>query len=259
MPRPKKNENKEHWMDRCVPMVMDDGAAEDSDQAVAMCMTMWKEHNEQKSAPVGGRETRHFDLSLETRADGKRILRGLPIVFNSRSSDLGGFVEIVAPEAVKRTLEEDDIRGLFNHDSNMILGRTKAGTMSLRATREGVAMEIELPSSPAGETVAEAVRRGDISGGSFGFIAVKEEWEDAGKRSDGQKDLPIRTLREVKLYDVGPVVFPAYPETSMAMRSLEEWRKAHEAPAPEPESDAEAVARELEDLKLRLDLAGAAV
>lgn len=180
------------------------------------------------------RETRAFtELHLETRADGTSVLRGLPIVFDSLSEDLGGFREVVAPEAVTRALREDDVRGLFNHDANQILGRTSAGTMRLRATKRGVEMEIDLPATPVGQLVAEGVRRGDISGGSFGFITVADEWREDEAEDEKGRSIALRTLREVRLFDVGPVVFPAYPETSMGMRSLEAWRS--QAPPPVPE------------------------
>lgn len=177
------------------------------------------------------KETRCFtELRVETRDDGRSIIRGLPIVFNSLSEDLGGFRERVHPEAVKRTLAEDDIRGLFNHDPNQILGRTKASTMRLRATKDGVEMEIDLPDTAVGRVVGEGIRRGDISGGSFGFTVTKDEWEER----DGQM---LRTLRDLTIYDVGPVVFPAYPETSMAVRAFEAWRATVTPPAPPPDTD----------------------
>jgi len=174
---------------------------------------------------MAGREGCGFTIEERSDREGSlAVLKGMPIVFNSLSNDLGGFVETVNPGAVESTLEEDDVRGLFNHDPNQPLGRTGAGTMTLTAMDDGVEMRIDLPDTAAGNTVAEGVQRGDITGGSFGFRTVGEEWLDVGaEERDDDGDVPLRRLTEVRLFDVGPVTFPAYPDTAMAMRSMADW------------------------------------
>lgn len=176
------------------------------------------------------RRIQQFGLKIEERSEGDGVtLRGMPIVFNSLSNDLGGFREIVLPESVTKTLAEDDVRGLFNHDPNQPLGRIGAGTMSLKATKGGVEMRIDLPDTAAGRTVSEGVKRGDITGGSFGFRTIGEEWLEPGAEGRNEDEdgsnVPLRKLTEVRIFDVGPVTYPAYPETEMALRSLDFWNK----------------------------------
>jgi len=170
-------------------------------------------------------ERRFADLQkIEVRKheDGTATLTGYPAVFNSLSLDLGGFKERIAPGAFARTIEDDDVRGLFNHDSNFILGRTGSGTLRLDEDEHGLRMELDLPDTQVARDLAVSMQRGDISGGSFGFSLHMDgdswqESDDAGA---------IRTLSSVRLYDVGPVVYPAYPATdvSVAQRSMDEWK-----------------------------------
>lgn len=138
--------------------------------------------------------------------------------FDSRSQNLGGFVERIAPGAFKQTLQEADVRGLFNHDPNYVLGRNRAGTLRMHEDDVGLAYEIDLPNTSAGRDVAELLRRGDVSGSSFGFRMIDEEW---GETDSG---FPERTVKVAALRDVGPVTFPAYTAAESALRSLAEVR-----------------------------------
>jgi hypothetical protein len=127
---------------------------------------------------------------------------------------LGGFVEQIAAGTFAKTLQEQDIRALFNHDEDHVLGRLKAGTLRLAEDADGLAYEIDMPDTTVGRDLAVSLERGDISGSSFGFRMIKDEWEQP------ETGVPIRTLREVSLRDVGPVTFPAYSDASSALRSL---------------------------------------
>ena len=138
--------------------------------------------------------------------------------FDARSQNLGGFVERIAPGAFKQTLQEADVRGLFNHDPNYVLGRNRAGTLRMHEDDVGLAYEIDLPNTSAGRDVAELLRRGDVSGSSFGFRMIDEEW---GETDSG---FPERTVKVAALRDVGPVTFPAYTAAESALRSLAEVR-----------------------------------
>jgi HK97 family phage prohead protease len=110
----------------------------------------------------------------------------------------------------------DDVRCLFNHDPNQILGRSTSGTCRLTVDDKGLSFEVDLPNSPAGQTVAEAITRGDITGCSFSFDVITAEWtEDASKNSE----IWYRNITDVRLYDVGPVTFPAYAATDIEMCS----------------------------------------
>lgn len=147
--------------------------------------------------------------------EGDRVIRGYPIVFNSLSEDLGGFRERILPEAVDRSLQAD-IRALVDHDTAKVLGRTKAGTLRIRKERSGLRVDIDpdLEISYARDIV-RAVARGDVSGMSFGFRVLEDEWHDA-------KPVPIRDVVDMEIREFSVVTFPAYLEADVeiAKRSL---------------------------------------
>lgn len=161
-------------------------------------------------------EHRAFALAgIEIRAgDGEppKIV-GHAAVFNSLSEDLGYYREKIAPGAFAKTIKEADVRALWNHDPNYVLGRTKSGTLKLAEDEKGLAVEITPPDTQWAHDLMETMRRGDVDQMSFGFQVVKEEWE-------GDANNPVRVLKEVRLFDVSPVTFPAYPATDVQVRSL---------------------------------------
>lgn len=178
-----------------------------------------------------------LDLSLEARAEGGLpVLRGYAAVFNQISEDLGGFREQVAPGAFAETIQQDDIRALWNHNDDLVLGRNRSGTLRLREDSRGLAIEVDLPDTSWARDVAELVRRGDVSGMSFGFRTIEDSWE----RTAGGE---LRTLRKVRLFDVSPVTFPAYPQTDVALRSLEAWRQSQDRTVRGSDGDADAQRR----------------
>jgi HK97 family phage prohead protease len=166
------------------------------------------------------------DFRIERRAEGASVLVGHAAVFNSASEDLGGFREIVAPGAFAQSIVEDDVRALFNHDPNLILGRNRSQTLRLSEDSRGLAFEIDLPDTQLARDLAVSIERGDISGNSFAFRTVEDRWE----RGDAME---IRTLIRVRLFDVSPVTYPAYQATDIAMRSLEQWRATQSNPEDE--------------------------
>jgi HK97 family phage prohead protease len=189
---------------------------------------------------MGNLERRYVNLEdlqlrVEKREDGQRVLTGYPIVFNRKSVNLGGFQEVVAPGAADETIRDDDIRALFNHDSNLILGRNRANTLKLTSDQRGVHMEVPLPDTTAARDLAVSIERGDVSGGSFSFNIKPggAAWSDG----EEENELPLRTVLKIRLYDVGPVTFPAYPDTEMGVRAdtgdvareLEEWHSQRAA------------------------------
>ncbi len=131
------------------------------------------------------------------------------------------------PGAFDRAIREDDVRGLFNHSPDMVLGRTKAKTMRLSVDAMGLAYEIDAPDTQVGRDLVESLRRGDIDGSSFSFTTTDEEWRKEG-------GVQVRLLKGVALYDVGPVTFPAYEATSAAARSDLEARAARAFAAVPP-------------------------
>jgi HK97 family phage prohead protease len=172
--------------------------------------------------PPGTREIRVFKVDrIEVRkaADsGLRTLVGHAAVFNSDSEPMYGFIERIRPGCFTRAIKEDDVRGLFNHDANFVLGRNKAKTLRLSEDDKGLAFEIDLPDTQAARDLVILIERGDISGCSFSFRTIKDEWEYSETNGNG---ITMRTLVDVELFDVGPVTFPAYPATDVSARSME--------------------------------------
>ncbi|MGI6134025.1 MAG: HK97 family phage prohead protease [Christensenellales bacterium] len=154
--------------------------------------------------------------------NGQSVIEGHAAIFDSLSQDLGfmfPFKERINKGAFKTSLEKDDIRALWNHDANYVLGRNKAGTLELTETNKGLRVRIHPPDTQWARDLTESIRRGDVSQMSFGFVVEKETWSVEGKED-------IRTLEQVKLYDVSPVTFPAYLDTDVGVRSaMERYNK----------------------------------
>lgn len=164
------------------------------------------------------RRTHTETVELRSTNDGNPTAAGYALKFWKRSQPMMGFVEQIDPAAVTKTLREADIRALFNHEASALLGRKASGTLRVQADEVGVPYEIDLPNTSLGHDVAELLRRGDITGSSFGFrvIGNGETW---GETEDGY---PLRTLTEIAIRDVSPVTFPAYLDTEASLRSLAE-------------------------------------
>jgi HK97 family phage major capsid protein/HK97 family phage prohead protease len=165
------------------------------------------------------REVRFYHVSaVRESGDGKRIT-GYAAVFNQLSEDLGGFRELVLPGAFSRCLgSSPDVRCLFNHDRNVVLGRTKAGTLRLSADANGLRFDCDLPDTQAGRDLRESIGRRDIDQCSFAFNAVGEKWREQSG-ADGKPET-VRELTDVELFDVSPVTYAAYPQTSVSARLL---------------------------------------
>ena len=145
-------------------------------------------------------------------ADGQpAVLTGHAAVFNT-PADLGAFREQIAPGAFTDAIQTDDVRALIDHDSRLVLGRNRAGTLRLAEDQTGLAVEIDVPDTSYARDLVTSMKRGDITQMSFGFLALKESWDDT-------QDPPLRTLEKVQLFDVSPVTFPAYEETQVSVRA----------------------------------------
>ena len=168
---------------------------------------------------LSDREVRHSFVQAE---DGRR-LRGTAIVFDSLSRDLGGFREIIAPSAVERSLKQAaEIHAFYNHNSDMVLGNTRAGTLVLRADRNGLNVEITPPTWAA--NILESVQRGDVRGMSFAFRTRDNDpdWVEW----DWDQEIPVRTVKDMEFSEVSIVAKPAYTQTdiAVALRSLEQFK-----------------------------------
>jgi HK97 family phage prohead protease len=145
---------------------------------------------------------------------------GYASVWDRLSQNLGGFVERVLPGSFRSTIGQSDVRALYNHEPDHLLGRSGNGTLTMEEDDVGLRYSISLPQTQLGRDVAELLRRGDLVGSSIGFRVINggEHW---GETDDGY---PLRTLSEVALRDLGPVTFPAFSDTSASLRSLAEGR-----------------------------------
>lgn len=160
-------------------------------------------------------ERRSFTVR-EIRADdgeGGPVITGYAAVFNQPSEDLGGFVEYIEPGAFAASLGRDDIRALWNHNADYPLGRVRAGTLRLDEDETGLAFRINVPDTQYARDLMVSMRRGDVDQMSFGFMTVRDRW------AQNENGLVVRTLIEVELFDVSPVTYPAYSQTSAQVRS----------------------------------------
>lgn len=175
-------------------------------------------------------ERRVLATNMEVRAQGdKPQIVGHAAVFNRDSELIGGmFIERIAPGAFAESLgKPDDVRALINHDPNLLLARNISGTLTLREDEQGLHVTIDPPNTTYANDLLESAKRGDISQMSFGFQTIEDSWT---RGENGAPD--VRTLRKVRLFDVSPVTFPAYPDTDVAVRSHEAFT-AQAAAAPE--------------------------
>lgn len=163
----------------------------------------------------------------EIKSKEKRTVEGYAIVFNSESRNLGGFTETIEPSSISGILDKSDILCLLNHNEDRgVLARSKYGTGSLELTVDniGVKYRFEAPNTALGDELLEGIKRGDISTSSFAFNVDKDTWT---KKEDGTY---LRTINQFKeIFDVSPVYKEAYPDTSVALRKMEDIRSAEES------------------------------
>lgn len=180
-------------------------------------------------------EVRTFGLDavkIEERAaedGGGMRVHGHAAVFDLLSENLGGFQEKIAKGAFAEAIAKDDVRALFNHDEDHVLGRNRSGTLALAEDDVGLKTVIDLPDTQTGRDLAALLRRGDVSQMSFAF-EVRREDQDWEKVGDGPW---IRTIKRIaRLWDVSIVTYPAYPQTDAALRALQ-LRQGEGAPPVE--------------------------
>ena len=169
---------------------------------------------EMKTNEITLRSLRPNKTQFQTRDDGdKFVIEGYFAVFNSNYDIFDGLSESIAPEAFDNTLN-NDIRALINHDTTLVVGRTKAGTLELRTDNFGLFGRISInPKDLDAVNAYERVKRGDVDQCSIGFNIIREESE---VRPDGAVHW---TIRELELFEVSICTFPAYEETEIQARS----------------------------------------
>jgi len=183
------------------------------------------------------RERRIGTIAVEARAEGEpRTLTGYAALYGTEARIGDLFREVIDPGAFRSALQrKDDVRALFNHDANHVLGRTTSGTLVLAEDERGLRYTVTLPDTQAGRDLWVSVQRGDVSQSSFAFAVDAEEWRDQ------RSDMPLRVVKDVHLFDVSAVTYPAYDETSVAARSMakavqaqpDDWRARLETYAAE--------------------------
>jgi HK97 family phage prohead protease len=209
--------------------------------------------------------TKREDLTFEIRemvaadTDGAIRVSGYASVFDKPSENLGGFVERIKPGAFTETLKEkrSDPRLLWDHNSQYVLGRRSAGTLSLTEDAKGLAFEATLPDTSYARDLKVLMERGDVREMSFGFNVLRDEW------SDMDKPIVKRDVLEVRLIEISIVSFPAYPQTSVKLRDfegaetlsdddivkVEEFIRTLSAPAAKAEPIVEPAAKAVDDVE----------
>jgi len=215
------------------------------------------------------RRTLFCDLAnaqVETREDGPARVSGYAAVFH-RAEDAGtefriadDYVERIAPGAFSDALT-CDVRALFNHDQNNVLGRTVSETLTLSEDTQGLRYEVDMPDTQLGRDLVVSIARGDVTGSSFSFTVDRD---GAEVREEGGQ--LVRTITKVKrLYDVGPVTFPAYEGASTSVRSdddaadalaereaFEASKKTDEPKTPPPANELDLIDTTLDDMRMTM-------
>jgi hypothetical protein len=223
-----------------------------------------------KKFPVDQIERRTFTAEMRAVEGERPAIEGHAAVFNQLSGDLGGFVELIEPGFFDNVMN-DDVRALVNHDPNLILGRTKSGTLEISQDATGLFQRtyppvVEPDAIRYAKDLMISIKRGDVTQQSFAFT-VKSTWNgdpEDGYRWETLDDLVIRRLLPggcKRLYDVSPVTYPAYPQTDVSASvrsSLEKFRETlpigGQTPAGGEGTEGEPQAR-LDLLRRRLEIA----
>lgn len=167
------------------------------------------------------------ELVVEKRSNGREVIRGLAVPYNRLSVDLGGFRERILPGAFDKVLGrqrgKQEILSYFNHDANWLLGRESAGTLEVVQEERGISYIVEPPDTQAGRDVLALVRSKNLRGSSFAFTVAPKNGERYTNDEGGKV---IREVVEAAgLFEMGPVVTPAYSSTNVAvaLRSYQAW------------------------------------
>ncbi|MEK4715237.1 HK97 family phage prohead protease [Sporosarcina sp. FSL K6-5500] len=159
-------------------------------------------------------ETRVVEIKNLTTRNGLEnepvTVSGYAAVFNSRAEICDWFTEEIEPGAFAKAISESDVRALFNHSWDNVLGRMKSGTLKLSEDERGLQFEIELPDTSVARDLVVSMERGDINQCSFGFYPTIEEW-------DYSVEPAHRKINEVELYEISIVSLPAYDDTEASV------------------------------------------
>lgn len=195
-------------------------------------------------------------IRLQKRADGDTelipaITGTAAVFFNDKDRENTQYrlwdnrYERIMPGAFDRAIAEDDVRALKNHDVGSLLGRSTANTLTLSLTATGLDYEIDTPDTVVGRDTVTEVKRGDLDGSSFSFIATKRSWVE--EVDDDDRVTYFRQVEEVRLFDVGPVTFPAYTGTTTGTRSPSCFFNVGERDGEQADAEARELLKELQE------------
>jgi HK97 family phage prohead protease len=163
-------------------------------------------------------EVRTFEFRTAADSGDGQTLEGYAAVYDTWTEihDYAGkFKERIRPNAFKRSLGQKTPVMQFDHGQHPLIGSLPIASIKrLREDARGLYVEARVFDNWLTEPLRDAIREEAIKGMSFRFSTVKDDWDRASK-------IPVRTLREVKLYELGPVIWPAYSDTTLALRSLQ--------------------------------------
>lgn len=182
------------------------------------------------------------EVEVRKTDDGKVTARGYAAVFEKLSLPIYNFKEKIRAGAFKASLSKNNVRALWNHNPDIVLGSTKAGTLRLEEDDKGLRFELDLPDTQAGKDAATLISRGDVEGMSFGFRTITQEWDEKDPKN------VVRTLIDLDLREISPTAFPAYPQTKVKVRSVDDEYDEHTKQARESEK----IQQSENELKLKL-------
>lgn len=184
------------------------------------------------------KEIRAIPISIEIRETGenneKRSISG-SIKYHTESQEMKDwwgdtFVEEIAKGAFDESLKNRNVVGLWSHDTSLVLGNTKSGTLRLENTDTELRFELDIPNTSVGNDAWELIKRGDVDGVSFGMRVTKDKWSSENRNG---KKIYKRSILNAELYEISPVAFPAYPANEVNVRSLNEFREQQKRAANE--------------------------
>lgn len=157
-----------------------------------------------------------FEVRVSDGQNGDPVISGTGIVYNQLSMVIWGmFREQIKPGAFSESIAKRDVKTLWNHNSDYPLGRTGNGTMRVQEGEDGISFDNDPPDTSWGKDAVASIRRRDVTQMSFGFVTIEDDWS-----IDNENQL-IRTIVKGELWEMSPVTFPAYPQTDVAVRSVE--------------------------------------
>lgn len=163
------------------------------------------------------REVRCIDIeNIEVRESEKgNKITGYALKWNKLSEEMQGFREKFDKGAFSESISKNNVLAFWNHNRDVILGSTRAKTLSLTEDQKGLKFDIEMPDTTAANDLRKLIKRGDVKGVSFGFMSNVEEW-------DTDTEPYTRTIKKAELFEISPTHSPAYPQTWVSARNKDE-------------------------------------